>query len=99
MQSLKSMIILGLLRHRHLFKFQLMQKSFYNFLEGIRRLRKEILLDDSLNFAKKAKAAGVDITLLVGEGMCHCYPAFGNLFPEARNAMNEICSFIKEHIN
>jgi acetyl esterase/lipase len=58
----------------------------------------EILLDDSLQFAKLAKAAGVDVTLLVGKGMCHCYPAFGNLFKESRTAMNEICQHIQKAI-
>ena len=57
----------------------------------------EILLDDSRRFAEKAKAAGVDATLLVGEGMCHCYPAFGNLMAESKAALAEICEFLKDH--
>lgn len=59
----------------------------------------EILRDDSIRFAEKAKAAGVDVTLLVGEGMCHCYPAFGNLFEESKRALEEICNFLKYHAN
>jgi len=59
----------------------------------------ELLLDDSIRFAEKAKAAGVDVTLKVGEGMFHCYPACAPLFPEASQAMAEICAFIKQHIN
>jgi acetyl esterase/lipase len=59
----------------------------------------ELLLDDSTRFAKKAKDAGVDVTLKVGEGMFHCYPACAPLFPEASQAMAEICAFIKKHIN
>ncbi len=55
----------------------------------------EILLDDSINFARKAKDAGVDITLNIGEGMFHCYPVCAPLFPEATKAMEEICTFIK----
>lgn len=57
----------------------------------------EILLDDSKRFAEKAKAAGVDVTLKVGEGMFHCYPVCASLFPEATQAMNEISTFIKTH--
>jgi acetyl esterase/lipase len=57
----------------------------------------EILLDDSRLFAEKAKAAGVDVTLLVGDGMCHCYPAFGNLMAESKAALGEICAFLKNH--
>ncbi len=58
----------------------------------------ESLLDDSLRFAEKATAADVDVTLKAGEGMIHCYPLLAPLFPEATEAMNEICSFIKKHL-
>jgi epsilon-lactone hydrolase len=58
---------------------------------------KEILRDDSIRFAKKAKNAGVEVTLKIGEGMCHCYPAFGNLFYEAKTANKEICLFLRKH--
>ena len=56
------------------------------------------MLDDSIRFAEKAKAAGVDVTLKVGEGMVHCYPLLAPLFPEATEAMNEICAFIRAHL-
>ncbi|HEX2953960.1 MAG TPA: alpha/beta hydrolase [Bacillota bacterium] len=55
------------------------------------------LVDDSIRFAEKAKAAGVDVTLRVGESMIHCYPLLPPFIPEARQAMKEICTFIKEH--
>ncbi|MFW5972334.1 MAG: alpha/beta hydrolase [Bacillota bacterium] len=58
----------------------------------------ETLRDDSILFAEKAEKAGVNITLRVGEGMFHCYPAVSPLFPEAKQAMDEICSFLKEHV-
>jgi monoterpene epsilon-lactone hydrolase len=58
----------------------------------------EVLLDDSTRFAEKAKNAGVDVTLKVGEGMFHCFPVCAPLFPEAKRAMDEICAFIKTHI-
>lgn len=57
----------------------------------------ETLRDDSTRFARKAKDAGVDVTLKVGEGMCHCYPVCAPLFPEATQAMAEVCAFIKTH--
>lgn len=57
----------------------------------------ETLRDDSVRYARKAKEAGVDVTLRVGEGMCHCYPACAPIFPEATQAMEEICAFIKMH--
>jgi len=59
---------------------------------------KEILLDDSVHFAKKAKEAGVDVTLTIGDGMCHCYPAFGNLLPESKDTLYEILAFLRKHI-
>jgi monoterpene epsilon-lactone hydrolase len=58
----------------------------------------EVLRDDSTRFAEKAKAAGVDVILRVGEGMFHCYPVCAPLFPEATQAMEEICSFIQSSI-
>lgn len=58
----------------------------------------EILRDDSMRFAEKAKEAGVDVTLRVGEGMFHCYPVCAPLFPEATSAMEEICRFIRMHL-
>ncbi|KJS84751.1 MAG: alpha/beta hydrolase [Peptococcaceae bacterium BICA1-8] len=58
----------------------------------------ETLCDDSVRFAEKAKDAGVDVTLRIGEGMFHCYPAMAPLFPEATQAMDEICSFINKYI-
>jgi monoterpene epsilon-lactone hydrolase len=59
----------------------------------------EVLLDDSTRFAEKAKNSGVDVTLKVGEGMFHCFPACAPLFPEAKQAMDEICAFIETNIN
>ncbi|KAF0218432.1 MAG: Alpha/beta hydrolase fold-3 domain [Geobacteraceae bacterium] len=58
----------------------------------------ETLLSDSTRFAEKAKAAGTDVTLKIGEGLFHCYPACAPLFPEATQAMDEICAFIKTHV-
>jgi monoterpene epsilon-lactone hydrolase len=57
----------------------------------------EILLDDSIHFAEKARAAGVDVTLRIDKGMCHCYPVFGDLFRESKLALAEICQFLKFH--
>jgi monoterpene epsilon-lactone hydrolase len=56
----------------------------------------EVMLDDSTRFAAKAQAAGVAVTLHIGKGMFHCYPACAPLFPEAKQAMEEIGAFVKE---
>lgn len=58
----------------------------------------ETLVDDSTRFAEKAMAAGVDVTLRVGEGQIHCYPLLAPMFPEATQGMEEICAFIQRHI-
>ena len=59
----------------------------------------ELMRDDSIRFAEKAKAAGVRVTLRVGDGMVHCYPLLAPLFPEATQAMNEICAYIRTTIS
>jgi epsilon-lactone hydrolase len=55
-------------------------------------------LDDSLRFAEKAKAAGLDVTLLVGKGQVHCYPLLPDFIPESRQAMAEIYTFIRKYV-
>lgn len=58
----------------------------------------ETLRDDSTRFAEKARAAGVDVTLRVGERMVHCYPLMAPAFPEATEAMDEMCAFIRGYV-
>ena len=58
----------------------------------------ETLRDDSIRFAEKAKAAGVEATLNVGEGMVHCYPLLPDFIPESKEAMGRICDFIRRHL-
>lgn len=59
----------------------------------------EILLDDSIRFAEKAKAAGVDINLHVWGGMVHCFPLFAPMFPEATQAWDETIAYIKKRMS
>lgn len=58
----------------------------------------ETLRDDAVRFAHKAAASGVDATLRIGEGLCHCYPACAPIFPEATQAMREIGGFLARHV-
>ena len=58
----------------------------------------EILLDDSLLFASRAKEAGVEVDLHVWEGMVHCFPLLAPMFPEATQAWQEIMAFIRERL-
>lgn len=59
----------------------------------------ETLLDDSLRFAKRTKEAGVQVYLHVWEGMFHCFPLLAPMFPEATQAMDEVCEFIHQQIS
>ena len=56
----------------------------------------EVLLDDAKEVAKKAKSAGVDVTLSIYEGMWHVWQVFGVLLPESRAAFEEIGTFVRE---
>jgi acetyl esterase/lipase len=52
----------------------------------------EMLLDDSVRLAERARSAGVDVKLRVFPGLWHGFPASGGI-PEARRAINEIADF------
>jgi acetyl esterase/lipase len=54
----------------------------------------ELLLDDSLRFAKHAQAQGVEVTLRVWDGMWHVFPLFA--VPESRACVREIANFIRD---
>jgi acetyl esterase/lipase len=53
---------------------------------------RDMLTPDSLVFAEKARAAGVDIEVLHGEGMIHVWPLIN--MPEARRARDRIVAFL-----
>lgn len=54
----------------------------------------EILLDDSIQLAEKAKEDNVDVTIKIWEGMWHVWHLMGNSIPEAKEAIVEVCEFI-----
>ena len=54
----------------------------------------ETLLDDSVRFAAKAQAAGVDVKLKVWPGLFHIFPIVGYL-PETKEAMAMIGEFVQ----
>ncbi len=58
----------------------------------------EIHFDDCVNVAKVAEQFGVDVTLRIWKNMIHAFPLLSPLFPEAKNALEEICEFVKVHI-
>jgi monoterpene epsilon-lactone hydrolase len=58
---------------------------------------RELLHDDSLRVAEKARAAGVDLSLEVGEGLIHVWPFFGDQVPEAVESVARIGDFVRKH--
>nr|WP_320026908.1 alpha/beta hydrolase fold domain-containing protein [uncultured Acetobacterium sp.] len=58
----------------------------------------ETLRDDSTRFAQKAKDAGVEIQIKVWKEMFHCFPLLAPMFPEATEALEEVCQFIWNHL-
>lgn len=58
----------------------------------------EIMLDDSLKFIEKAKAAGVDASISIWEEMVHCFAFFSPMFPEAKAGMEELCGMARKFL-
>ena len=56
----------------------------------------EVLLDDTLEFAKKAKAAGVNVTDVVWPHMFHVFHLWAPFLPEANRALVEISNFVQK---
>jgi monoterpene epsilon-lactone hydrolase len=54
----------------------------------------ETLLDESIEFTKRAKAAGVDATIDVAQDMVHVWHAFADLLPEGREALDDLAAFL-----
>jgi acetyl esterase/lipase len=59
----------------------------------------EIHFDDCVNVAQKAKEAGVAVTLRIWPRMIHAFPILSPLFPEAKQALAEICAFSRQHVD
>ncbi|NLJ11097.1 MAG: alpha/beta hydrolase, partial [Treponema sp.] len=55
----------------------------------------EILFDDSRSVAEAARAAGVNLSFQVWQGLWHVWPAVGPMLPETGAAYKEIGSFLK----
>ncbi len=59
---------------------------------------RELLRDDSLRVADKARAAGVPVLLERGEGLIHVWPMFGDGVPEAADAVKNIGAFVRARL-
>lgn len=58
---------------------------------------RETVLDDSKNFAAKARTADVEVELEVWDNMIHVFQQFTTELPEARQAIESIGRFLKKH--
>jgi epsilon-lactone hydrolase len=58
----------------------------------------EVLLDDALIFARRAREAGVDVTLSIGAGLWHVYPAWAGAVPEAAEELSRVSRFISDRL-
>ena len=58
----------------------------------------EVLLDDSVEFAKKAKKAGVDVILDIWDDMPHVFPLFAAFAPEGQQGIEKIGEFMKKFL-
>jgi acetyl esterase/lipase len=60
---------------------------------------RETVLDDSVVFADRARAAGVEVDLEVWDGMIHVFQMFGAELPEAHQAIASIAGFLNRHLH
>jgi len=54
----------------------------------------EMLFDDSVRYAEKARRAGVDVTLQSWGHVPHVFQIFDDMLPEAAQAMDEVARFL-----
>lgn len=55
----------------------------------------EVLYDDVLSFAAKARIAGVPVSLQTFEGLVHWWHLFWRYLPEARTALDQVATFVQ----
>jgi len=58
----------------------------------------EILSDESIQFAERARQAGVEVHLKIWDGMIHAFPLFAGFIPEGQAAITEIGAFFSTHL-
>ena len=59
----------------------------------------ETVYDETIRFIQAARKAGVPVTVGIWKYMCHVFLFFNGFIPEAKQAMNFICTWYQEHIN
>ena len=59
----------------------------------------EVLLDDAVRVADRARAAGVDVELRVWQDMFHVWHAFAQILPEGQAAVDEMARFLEARLS
>ncbi|MDB5481034.1 MAG: hydrolase or acyltransferase, alpha/beta fold family [Caulobacteraceae bacterium] len=59
---------------------------------------REVLLDDAVRIHNKAEQDGVDVTLMIKEGLIHAWPFFGPDLPETQEVLVELRSFLGRNL-
>ncbi|MET3896302.1 monoterpene epsilon-lactone hydrolase [Devosia sp. UYZn731] len=59
----------------------------------------EVLLSDSTRYADRAKAAGVEVTLSIWEGMAHVFQSSLGQFVAAEQSVNAIGEFLRQRLD
>jgi monoterpene epsilon-lactone hydrolase len=57
------------------------------------------MLDDSRRVTERAKAAGVEVTLEVWEGLWHVFHVFASRLPEGKKAIDKVGEFIRKKLD
>ena len=55
----------------------------------------EVLLDDTLRVAERARAAGVQVECGIEQGLPHIWPIYAPFAPEARRALDDSARFVR----
>ena len=58
----------------------------------------EILFDDTMRIAEKARAAGTLVELIIGEDCVHVWPQYAQLHPEGVHGRQQIADFVGRHL-
>jgi acetyl esterase/lipase len=58
----------------------------------------EVLLDDTVLLARRAREAGVPVKLEVWPILPHAFPLFERFMPEVRQAREDITGFLRQHV-
>jgi len=59
---------------------------------------REILLDDALRVAERARKAGIEVEIEIGEGLTHVWQLHPHL-PEAATSVERIAGFLRAHLD